>query len=214
MINLSQWRASIGYFNSRVNCYIDREFISSTNNIVLLYTVMTVMRDVAVLLTYMYVVTVLLLLCCGDVEINPGPVHKVCPNCNINCHIRKKSCECGYVFYNKCGRKIGSTHSAGFSVSSGRPSSNASIIDLDIQKGRPASNAYVNLDVHKGRPSSTTEVDLNVQRGRPSSNVDIQLDVPTRQTFDITYDAGFSVTTSCPLVQNLAILMLHNMLTV
>ena len=57
---------------------LDCEFISSTNNIVLLLTVLIVIHDVAVLQTYVYAVTVLLLLfCCGDVEINVGPVHKL-----------------------------------------------------------------------------------------------------------------------------------------
>ena len=84
MIDLLQWRASIGWFNSRANYYVDHEFISSTNNVVLLYAVVTVMRDIAVLQNYMYIVTVLLLLCCGDIEMNPGPMHKVCPNCNVH----------------------------------------------------------------------------------------------------------------------------------
>ena len=91
MIDLSQWRASIGRLRSlSVNCYVDRKFISSTNYIVLLHTVMTVICDVAVLQTYMYAVTVLLLLRCGDIEMNPGPVHKVCPNCNVHIHVKRK----------------------------------------------------------------------------------------------------------------------------
>ena len=49
-----------------VNCYVDHKFISSTNYIALLHTVVTVICDVAVLQTYMYAVTVLLLLRCGD----------------------------------------------------------------------------------------------------------------------------------------------------
>ena len=122
MIDLSRWHASIGYFNSkRVNCYIGREFISSTSNVVLLYAVVTAMCDVAVLQTYMYVITVLLLLCGGDIEMNPEPVHKVCPNCNIHIHIKRKSCKCGYVFYKKCSKSTGSGRSAGFTVSSGCP---------------------------------------------------------------------------------------------
>ena len=118
MIGLLQRHASIGCFNSRGNCYVDREFISSTNNDVLLYAVVTVMHDVAVLQTYMYIVTVLLLLYCEDIEMNPGTMHKVCPNCNIHYNIRKKSCKCGYVFYKRSGRKTGSTSacSAGFSA--------------------------------------------------------------------------------------------------
>ena len=120
MIDLLQCRASIGCFRSlNVNCYVDRKFISSTNYVVLLllHTVVTVMRDVAVLQTYMYVVTVLLLLHCGDIEMNPGPVHKICPNCNIHIHVKSKSCECGYAFHKKCGRNPDTTRNTGFTVS-------------------------------------------------------------------------------------------------
>ena len=98
-MDLSQWCTSIGSFNLRLSGCVDREFISSINNVVLLHTVVTVMRDVAVLQTYMYVVTVLLLLLCGDIETNPCPtVTKVCPNCIIHYIIRMKLYTCGYVF--------------------------------------------------------------------------------------------------------------------
>ena len=95
---------------------------------------------------------------------NPGPVHKVCPNCNIHIHIKKKSCECGYVFSKKSGRKAGTTRSANFTVSSGRP--------------WPTSNVNVDLDVHKGRPLSNVDIEINVPMGRPTSNNDTQPDVP------------------------------------
>ena len=39
----------------------------------------------------------MLLLICGDIESNPGPV-KTCPSCNAQIHIRKKGCVCGYLF--------------------------------------------------------------------------------------------------------------------
>ena len=38
-----------------------------------------------------------LLLLCGDIETNPGPTTKVCPECS--CHFTLKSlCLCGYSF--------------------------------------------------------------------------------------------------------------------
>ena len=179
MIDLLQWRALIGYFNSRVTCYVDRELTSSTNNVVLLHTVVNVVCDVAVLSTYMYAVTVLLLLICGDIEMNPGPVHKVCPNCNIHIHIKKKSCECGYVFSKKSGRKTGTTRSAGFTVSSGRPWPTSSVtVDLDVYKGRPVSNVDIELNVPMGRPTSNVDTQPDVPMGRPASNVDTEPDVP------------------------------------
>ena len=103
-------------------------------NHVLLHTVVTVICDTTVLQTYMYVVTVLLLFLCGDIEMNPGKTIKVWPNCNIHYNIRKKSCECGYVFCKKPSRRMGSTRTAGFSVSSGRPASNVDI-ELHVPNG-------------------------------------------------------------------------------
>ena len=35
----------------------------------------------------------MLLLCSGDIEVNPGPAfHVACPMCNMQVHIRKKIC--------------------------------------------------------------------------------------------------------------------------
>ena len=89
MIDLLQWHTSIGIFNSQVNSgYVDRDYSSSVSN-VLLHTVLTVIRDVTALQLFVHVYVVLLLLC-GDIEMNPGPVYILCPNCNIRVHIRKK----------------------------------------------------------------------------------------------------------------------------
>ena len=145
----------------------------------MLHTVVNVMCDVAVLPTYMYAVTILLLLICGDIEMNPGPVYKVCPNCNIHINIRKKSCECGYVFSKKSGRKIGTTRHVGFIVSSGRPWPVSNVnVDLDVHKGRPLSNVDIEINVPMGRPTSNNDTQPDVPMGRPASNVDIEIDVP------------------------------------
>ena len=172
MIDLSQWRTSIGIFNSRVNSgYVDRDYSSSLSN-VLLHTVLTVIRDVAVLqlFVHVYVVTVLLLLLCGDIEMNPGPVYTLCPNCNIRVHIRKKICECGYVLHTKGGRKMG-TSNPGFSGSAGRPPANVDI-EFNVPIGRPNSNDDIELDVPIGRPTSNDDVELDVPIGRPNFNDD------------------------------------------
>ena len=90
MINLLQWQALIGCFNSGINLYIGCEVSSSTNNVVLLHMVVTAMHDVAVLQTYMQAVTVLLLIHSGNTKMNPGPVLKFYPNCNICIHINRE----------------------------------------------------------------------------------------------------------------------------
>ena len=102
----------------------------------------------------------MLLLLCGDIEMNPGPVYIG----NIQVHIRKEICECGYVLRNKSGRKMGTT---GFSGTAGRPPSNVDI-ELNVPIGRPNSNDDVELDVRSvGRPTSNDDIELDVPIGRP-----------------------------------------------
>ena len=212
MIDLSQWRASIGFFNSRVRC-IGREYCSSTDS-VSLHTVVSVVLDVTVLQMLMYAITVLLLLLCGDIETHPGPVcYTVCPNCNIQVHIRKKICECGYTIRKKCGRQTGTNRSAGFNVSSGRPTANRSIklnvptgrpvsnvdIELDVPRGHPTSDVQVELDVPRGHPTSDVQVELDVPRGHPTSDVNVELDVSIGRPFGTTYNSGFDVSTGRPI---------------
>ena len=43
-----------------------------------------------------------LLLLCGDVETNPGPTTKQCPECYSSVHVRVAICLCGYIF--KCNK--------------------------------------------------------------------------------------------------------------
>ena len=45
-----------------------------------------------------------LLLLGGDVETNPGPPTRKCPQCSALIHIRKHSCDCGHIFV-KRGKK-------------------------------------------------------------------------------------------------------------
>ena len=35
---------------------------------------------------------------CGDVETNPGPTTKICPECSLSVHIKVSMCLCGYYF--------------------------------------------------------------------------------------------------------------------
>ena len=151
----------------------------------LLHAVLLVMCDVAVLQTYMYASCNY---CCYSsvvgmhVEINPGPVQKVCPNCNINIDIKKKLCECGYVFYKNMVQKQVAPIMQEFSVSSGCPQLVSNVnAELDVQREQASSNVNIDLEVQRGWPSSNLRVDL-VQRGRPYSNVIVNLDVQREHT--------------------------------
>ena len=39
-----------------------------------------------------------LLLLCGDVETNPGPTTKICPECSASVNVKISTCSCGYFF--------------------------------------------------------------------------------------------------------------------
>ena len=124
----------------------------------------------------MYAVTVLLLILCGDIEMNSGPVQIVCPDCGNQVNIKKKSCECGYIIRKTRGRKRGYTHTAGYDISSECPISNGNI-KLNVPMRQQPSNTDTELDVSRGRPPSNADMKLNVPRGRPPSNTDIELNV-------------------------------------
>ena len=36
-----------------------------------------------------------------DIETNPWPFHRTCPQCNERVHIKRKVCSCGYIFSKK-----------------------------------------------------------------------------------------------------------------
>ena len=104
MIGTSQWQASIGAFNistKRSVSYADNktgceclEFIEYEVSCTCHYF------PIVWFLSVYYVLNVffqMLLLICGDIESNLGPV-KTCPSCNAQIHIRKKVCVCGYLF--------------------------------------------------------------------------------------------------------------------
>ena len=58
----------------------------------MLHTSLNDWFDFAVLHMPVFIIYVvsMLLLSSGDVEVNPGPFYTVCPNCNIQVHVRKK----------------------------------------------------------------------------------------------------------------------------
>ena len=109
LLHFSGYLEVIGYFNLKFNCYIGSNY---TNNETCMHAVLHDWFDFTVLhvkgmlyrslndhsddftvlhiaLFTMYVIF-MLLLCSGDIELNPGPsCYVMCPNCNVQVHIRK-----------------------------------------------------------------------------------------------------------------------------
>ena len=92
MIDIAAWRAIIGLFrpsnNITSNSKFD-DFQPSETRLSFRYTAWPVF----VFIPYV----ALLLMCSGDVELNPGPMFKNCPNCHEKVHIKQRYCECGYA---------------------------------------------------------------------------------------------------------------------
>lgn len=103
MIDINQWRASIGAFN------ISRRSVSYTNDTIgcdclefMEYEVFCMYHyfPIVCFLSVYYALNVffqMFLILSGDIETNPGPV-KTCPSCDAQIHIKKKICMCGYAF--------------------------------------------------------------------------------------------------------------------
>ena len=104
MIDTTQWRASIGAFhNSKMsvrNTYMcDKVKYDCFKFIV--DEISFHHFSIVWFLSMYYVLTTFFqmsLILSGDVETNPGPVTKTCPSCDLQIHIRKKICMCGYAF--------------------------------------------------------------------------------------------------------------------
>ena len=89
MISLEQWRAAIGCFSCRGVCK-SVVSVEHGNN----YGC-----DFVMIVSCGFLCLTLVLLCCGDVERNPGPMPKrPCPECSCMVHTRKLVCECGFCF--------------------------------------------------------------------------------------------------------------------
>ena len=85
MVSIEQWRAAIGGFNHWK--IITAPSISC--------------KYLSLVLCCLYAciyVQLLVLLLSGDVETNPGPPYKLCPQCSTSVNIKKAICECGFVF--------------------------------------------------------------------------------------------------------------------
>ena len=177
MIDLQQYRYSIGCFNLKSQSY---GFCSPCN--ITLYTIIILGRVVEIvqvlyndaniaplayydiLSCYNDVMQMYYCLCCrlllsGDVELNPGPTgYRQCPQCNNQVHIKRLICvSCGYALCNKGkGRPIGTTSQLGYNVPTGHP-------------GRPVGTTRdAGSNVGTGHPIGTTsDAGSSVSTGRP-----------------------------------------------
>ena len=110
LLHCNGYVEAINYFNLKFNCYIGSNYTNNETGVHAVlhdwfdFTVLHVkemlhrslndhFNDLTVLriaVFTMYVIS-MLLLCSGDIELNPGPgCYVMCPNCNVQVHIRKK----------------------------------------------------------------------------------------------------------------------------
>ena len=96
MIDLVQWRASIGAFNivyqsnKSVTTIVSQDYFPiGISELCCRYTVIIWFVSVYYLINFSFYAFCLLL--SGDIETNPGPIHKLCPQCDVYIHIKKKS---------------------------------------------------------------------------------------------------------------------------
>ena len=108
MISLEQWRSTIGVFSSthpplirmNWNTVQKEEQVSTTS----WYAIATV--GLLLFSNGLIFITAMLLMCSGDVELNPGPVNcKKCPSCQlITVPVKLRVCPCGHIFRKKSYR--------------------------------------------------------------------------------------------------------------
>ena len=110
LLHCNGYVEAINYFNLKSNCYIGSNYTNNETSVHAVlhdwfdFTVLHVkgmlhrslndhFNDLTVLriaVFAMYVIS-MLLLCSSDIELNPGPgCYVMCPNCNVQVHIRKK----------------------------------------------------------------------------------------------------------------------------
>ena len=101
MIDIIQWRASIGAFNAHqsrksvTTIYSDDYYSVTCRDIYYHYAVIWFVSVYCLVSVSYYAFSLIL---SGDIETNPGPVNKLCPECDGRIHIKKKVCLCGYIY--------------------------------------------------------------------------------------------------------------------
>ena len=102
MIDLQQYRVAIGCFVSfHASLSKSCEYVRvESKNVISVCRRSVHFTILLVLLTFLCK----LLLLGGDIETNPGPPTRKCPQCSALIHIRKHSCDCGHILV-KRGKK-------------------------------------------------------------------------------------------------------------
>ena len=102
MIDVQQYRLAIGCFVSfHASLSKSCEYVRvESKNVISVCRHSVHFTILLVLLTFLCK----LLLLGGDIETNPGPPTRKCPQCSALIHIRKHSCDCGHILV-KRGKK-------------------------------------------------------------------------------------------------------------
>ena len=93
MIDIIQWRASIGAFNAHqsrksvTTIYSDDYYSVTCRDIYYHYAVIWFMSVYCLVSVSYYAFSLIL---SGDIETNPGPVYKLCPEYDSRIHIKKR----------------------------------------------------------------------------------------------------------------------------
>ena len=86
----------------------------------------------------------LYLICCGDIESNPGPgLYTICPVCKSYIHVKKSVCSCGFVIKRKT-RKGGYKTSVTAGATSNQP--NIKLISKSSDKNDCAAKCSVDTN--------------------------------------------------------------------
>ena len=105
MIGLQQYRLAIGCFVSFHVSLISKscEYVrAESKNVISVCKHSVHFTILLILLTFLCK----LLLLGGDIETNPGPPTRKCPQCSALIHIRKHSCDCDHIFVKRGKKKL------------------------------------------------------------------------------------------------------------
>lgn len=91
MIDLVQWRVTIGAFNAAKSVIV----CITNDNECMCDSLSCQFFPLKLCSIYLFQICLIL---SGDIETNPGPVNKSCPSCDAQVPLRKKVCVCGHVF--------------------------------------------------------------------------------------------------------------------
>ena len=92
MISVEQWRAAIDCF------YCSQQNVNVVHGNVHSCCISVNYVFLIVCFIYAYIICALILLLAGDIETNPGPMTRLCPECSTPIHIKKVQCVyCGHV---------------------------------------------------------------------------------------------------------------------